>query len=191
VNPNARTNRRANSKDSANDCASAVGLTSGHSSCEVVICGRSRIGWHGGAGVFPHLRPDQTRRREGGLAREPKLCTCRYGNLLTSALELSLTGRRISTPSRHSDCSETAIQRKESGHPSKSTPTGRPRFSDAAAQTDSHHLPAKAGETRCSRSGACGCWAAFGPYSRIGEPIFASTRGSVVARLGVGIKFCA
>ena len=74
-----------------------LGLASGHSSCEVVICGRSRIGWHGGAGVFPHFRPDQTRRREGGLAREPKLCTCRYGNLLTSALELSLTGRRIST----------------------------------------------------------------------------------------------
>ena len=24
-----------------------------------------------------------------------------------------------------------------------------------------HHLPAKAGEARCSRSGACGCWAAI------------------------------
>jgi len=24
-----------------------------------------------------------------------------------------------------------------------------------------HHLPAKVGEARCSRSGACGCYAAF------------------------------
>ena len=37
-----------------------LALASGHSSCEVVICGRSRIGWHGGAGVFPHFRPDQS-----------------------------------------------------------------------------------------------------------------------------------
>ena len=51
--------------------------------------------------MLPHFRPDQIRRREGGLAREPKQCTCRYGNLLTSALELSLTGRRISTQRGH------------------------------------------------------------------------------------------
>ena len=24
-----------------------------------------------------------------------------------------------------------------------------------------HHLPAEAGEARCSRSGACGCWASL------------------------------
>jgi hypothetical protein len=61
--------------------------------------------------------------------------------------------------------------------------------SDVMTPNGPHHLPAEAGEARCSRSGACGCWAASISYSLVGEPVLASARGPVVARLGIGIKF--
>jgi hypothetical protein len=49
---------------------SYVRLVSGHSSCEVVICGRSRPSPHGGADASPRFRPNSGCRCERGFLRE-------------------------------------------------------------------------------------------------------------------------